>query len=170
MQVDPYGVSHLSSDEACELLYSNPALDLSLLRIDDPSEYNHHVSNNYAEFEILQQYIQSTGSIDEFDRLNQNNWFMPDEYKRMDIAKFILDRCVNEGELQRAASELMLFLERDLFPLLCYLKYMVDVFRANNIVWGVGRGSSVASFLLYKLDVHRVNSLYYGLSIEEFLK
>jgi DNA polymerase III alpha subunit len=51
-----------------------------------------------------------------------------------------------------------------------YLKYMVDTLRANNIVWGVGRGSSVASFVLYLLGVHRINSIYYNLDIAEFLR
>jgi DNA polymerase III alpha subunit len=42
--------------------------------------------------------------------------------------------------------------------------------RDNNIVWGVGRGSSVSSYVLYLLGVHRVNSLYYDLDIHEFLR
>jgi DNA polymerase III alpha subunit len=41
---------------------------------------------------------------------------------------------------------------------------------ANRVIWGVGRGSSVASFVLYKLGVHRVDSLYYNLDINEFLR
>jgi DNA polymerase III alpha subunit len=57
-----------------------------------------------------------------------------------------------------------------MFILLKYLKYLVDTMRENNIVWGVGRGSSVASFVLFLLEVHRINSLYYDLSIDEFLK
>jgi DNA polymerase III alpha subunit len=42
--------------------------------------------------------------------------------------------------------------------------------RSNNIVWGVGRGSSVASYVLYLLGVHKVDSIKYGLDIREFLK
>jgi DNA polymerase III alpha subunit len=57
-----------------------------------------------------------------------------------------------------------------MFILLKYLKYLVDTMRKNNVVWGVGRGSSVASFVLFLLEVHRINSLYYDLSIDEFLK
>jgi DNA polymerase III alpha subunit len=94
---------------------------------------------------------------------------MPDEYKQMDIAEHVLSKCNNEAELQRAGQELLLFVEHNLIDLLKYLKYLVDTMRNNNIVWGVGRGSSVASFVLYLLDVHRVNSLYYDLPIEEFL-
>ena len=57
-----------------------------------------------------------------------------------------------------------------MFMLLKYLKYLVDTMRNNNIVWGVGRGSSVASFVLFLIGVHKINSLYYDLPIEEFLK
>jgi DNA polymerase III alpha subunit len=67
-------------------------------------------------------------------------------------------------------QELLLYSERDLFPLLQYLKYLVDTLRANKIVWGVGRGSSVASYVLYLLGVHKINSIKYELEIDEFLK
>ena len=30
--------------------------------------------------------------------------------------------------------------ERGMFKLLCFLVYMVDIMRKNNVVWGVGRG------------------------------
>jgi len=57
-----------------------------------------------------------------------------------------------------------------MFVLLQYLKYLVDIMRKQNIVWGVGRGSSVASFVLFLIGVHKINSLYYDLNIDEFLK
>ena len=100
----------------------------------------------------------------------QSNWLMPKEYYNFDVAKFILDQCHSDAELQRAGEELILYQERDMFNLLRYLKYLVDTMRKNNIVWGVGRGSSVASFVLLLLGVHKINSLYYDLSIDEFLK
>jgi DNA polymerase III alpha subunit len=78
--------------------------------------------------------------------------------------------CGNEAELQRCGAELLLYQEREMFDLLRYLKYLVDTMKENNIVWGVGRGSSVASHVLYKLGVHRINSLYYNLDITEFLR
>jgi DNA polymerase III alpha subunit len=57
-----------------------------------------------------------------------------------------------------------------MFDLLRYLKYFVDTMRKNSVLWGLGRGSSVASYVLYLLGVHRINSLYYDLDIKEFLK
>jgi len=64
----------------------------------------------------------------------------------------------------------LLYIDRELIDLLRYLKYFVDTMRANNIVWGLGRGSSVASYVLYLIGVHRINSMYYDLDIGEFLK
>jgi DNA polymerase III alpha subunit len=81
-----------------------------------------------------------------------------------------LDQCQTDAELQRVGKELLLYQERDLFGLLRYLKYFVDTMRANGVVWGLGRGSSTASYVLYLIGVHRINSLYYDLPIEEFLK
>jgi DNA polymerase III alpha subunit len=95
---------------------------------------------------------------------------MPQSYKDLDIAKYVLELCESDTELQRCGHELMLFQERNLFDLLRYLKYLVDVMTENQLIWGVGRGSSVASFVLYKLKVHRINSMYYELDPAEFLR
>ena len=118
----------------------------------------------------LVTYTVNDNTIEQFDAACQNKWFMPKEYENFDIAKYILDQCQNEDELQRAGKELLLYQERDMFVLLKYLKYLVDTMRNNNIVWGVGRGSSVASFVLFLIGVHKINSLFYQLDIEEFLK
>jgi DNA polymerase III alpha subunit len=109
-------------------------------------------------------------SVEEFDHRCQNTWYMPEQYRNMDIAEHVLSLCATEAELQRCGQELMLFQERDLFNLLRYLVYLVDIMHKNQLIWGVGRGSSVASFVLYKLGVHRIDSLYYELDPEEFLR
>jgi DNA polymerase III alpha subunit len=109
-------------------------------------------------------------SVPEFHLTQQMNWHMPDNYKQLDIAVHVLELCESEAELQRCGQELLLYQERDLFNLLRYLKYLVDVMTQNNVIWGVGRGSSVASYVLYKLGVHRIDSMYYNLDITEFLR
>ena len=109
-------------------------------------------------------------SVDEYDMMNQRNWLMPEEYKRMNIAQHVIDLCKTTSEIQRAGEELLMFQERNLFNLLKYLKYLVDTMRDNKIIWGVGRGSSVASYVLYLLGVHRIDSMYYDLDPGEFLR
>jgi DNA polymerase III alpha subunit len=118
----------------------------------------------------LQPQQSRTCSVKEFHTQQQQLWHMPEEYKHMDIAAHVLGRCDSQAELQRCGQELLLYQERDLFDLLKYLKYLVDVMQEHAIIWGVGRGSSVASHVLYKLGVHRINSLYYNLDISEFLR
>jgi DNA polymerase III alpha subunit len=98
-------------------------------------------------------------------------WLMPEEYNSLDIRNFILQQHkLNEKELQRVDTELAEFEQRNLVDLLRFLVYFVKIVRDNNIVYGVGRGSSVASYVLYLIGVHRINSLKYNLDIKEFLK
>lgn len=109
-------------------------------------------------------------SVPDYDHVRQQDWFMPDLYKQIDIAAHVLGLCDSQEQLQRAGQELLMFQERGLFDLLRYLKYLVDIMRDNQVIWGVGRGSSVASYVLYLLGVHRVDSLYYDLDPAEFLR
>lgn len=128
-----------------------------------------HILENVPAFVRYDEMAQQQ-SVEEWDHRCQANWYMPDEYKNMDIAAHVLNLCQTDAELQRCGQELMLFQERDLFNLLRYLVYLVDIMRENRLIWGVGRGSSVASFVLYKLGVHKINSLHYDLDPAEFLR
>ena len=57
-----------------------------------------------------------------------------------------------------------------MIPVLKTMKYVVDTLRANNVVWGVGRGSSVSSYVLFIIGVHKIDSVKYKLPINEFFK
>ena len=109
-------------------------------------------------------------SVPDWDSAQQRNWHMPDEYKQLDIAEHVISMCDTSEKLQRVGHELLLYQERGLFDLLRYLKYLVDVMRDNHVIWGVGRGSSTASYVLYLLGVHQIDSLYYDLDVGEFLR
>lgn len=109
-------------------------------------------------------------SIKEFDQYCQSQWKMPSEYRQLDIAQHILSLCNTDAELQRVAQELLMYQERNLFDLLRYLKYLVDTMKQHRLIWGVGRGSSLASYVLYLLGVHRINSMHYELDPAEFLR
>jgi hypothetical protein len=118
----------------------------------------------------LIEYLFTDMTVEEFDVMKQNSWHMPDEYRHMDIAEYVLSLCDSDSQLQRCGQELLLFQERNLFDLLRYLKYLVDTLKSNNMIWGVGRGSSVASYVLYLLGVHRIDSMFYDLDAREFLR
>jgi DNA polymerase III alpha subunit len=170
MKYDQYGQTYTTSNELCDLLYKNPTLDISLFQVEDSIEYNRSVADLHAELDLLDSYHSISQTVEEFDSILQRNWRMPKEYKELDIAAYVLGLCKEEHELQRVGEELILYQERDLFDLLRYLKYLIDTLRKNNIVWGVGRGSSVASYVLFLIGVHKIDSLYYNLNIDEFLK
>lgn len=170
MKYDQYGQAYADSNELCNLLYKDPKLDISRFQVLDSLEYNRSVAELYAELDLLDSYHTINQTVEEFDQNLQKNWHMPQKYKTLDIAEYVLGLCQQDHELQRVGQELLLYQERDLFDLLRYLKYLVDTLRQNNIVWGVGRGSSVASYVLFLIGVHKIDSLYYNLDIEEFLK
>lgn len=170
MKTDQFGITYYTSNELCDLLYSDPEFKLDNVLVEDPTDFNRSVHAMHVSYAILDRYVEPAESIEDFDYQQQLDWFMPDEYKIIDIAQFVLSQCKTDEELQRAGQELLMYQERNLFSLLQFMKYFVDTMRKNNVVWGVGRGSSVSSYVLYLLGVHKIDSLYYQLDINEFLK
>jgi DNA polymerase III alpha subunit len=169
MRTDIYGQHIYSENDLMHLYLANPEFNSSgkiLVETDIQFDDNLELAN----IPNLVRYVTSDKTVEDFDSDCSNDWFMPDNYRNFDIAAYVLNLCNTDEELQRVGKELLLYQKRDMFVLLQYLKYLVDTMRTNNIVWGVGRGSSVASFVLFLIGVHKINSLYYDLPIEEFLK
>lgn len=160
-----------SENDICDLVMQGRNIaDLKNMIVDQSVDLKK--SAMFLEYvpTFLAESYTNKQTIEQFHRSCQQRWRMPSAYQQMDIAEYILSLCNNEAELQRCGHELMLFQERNLFDLLRYLKYLADVMTDNRLIWGVGRGSSVSSYVLYKLKIHRIDSLYYNLSPEEFLR
>ena len=102
--------------------------------------------------------------------IDPKHWFIPEEYRTMDILDWLYHRCPTPEIRERVVEELRLFAKYDMIPMLKTMKYVVDTLRANNVVWGVGRGSSVASYVLHIIGVHKIDSIKYNIPIEEFFK
>lgn len=103
------------------------------------------------------------------ENVDINNWFIPIKYKNMNIEEYLIDQCPQEN-YGRLVRELELYRKNKMIPMLQTMKYVIDSLRENNIIWGVGRGSSVASYALFLLGVHKIDSVKYNLPIEEFFK
>jgi DNA polymerase III alpha subunit len=171
VKYNSYGELIVNEYDLCDLLYTNPELDLTKFLVLDPDRYNLSNKNLHTDLPPLTSYTPvDYAGIQEFDSCNQQKWSMPKEYKELDIAEWILQQCKTEHELQRVGQELLMFQDRNLFDLLRFMKFLVDTLRKNGLVWGVGRGSSVASYVLFLIGVHKIDSMYYGLDITEFLK
>ena len=167
--LDKYARQVLSENQAVEMLYADPKLDVSNLCLEDGDQFNRASKKLHLNMFITQ--LDEIGvDVEQYHKQNQNNWHMPEKYKQLDIAEYLLKLCTTDAELQRVGTELLLYQERNMFDLLRFLVYIVDVMREQDIVWGVGRGSSVASYVLYLIGVHKIDSLYYDLDIAEFLR
>ena len=173
MKVDRYGQVEITETEAFDALYSGKLSSLNGVNIDNLAvieQYNHSQQLNADSIPVLSQLEKLDIDVKLFDEANQLDWFMPEEYNSFPIHQWLIDQCNTEQERSRVDEELLLFIQHNMFDLLFYLKYLVDTLRKNKVVWGVGRGSSVASYVLYLIGIHKIDSIKYDLDIKEFLK
>ena len=171
MKIDQVGQIVYNQDDLCDLLMQGSNLSTLNGVLVDTTVDLETAATILEDIPMFIKYNElAVTSVEEFDHRCQNTWHMPQKYKDLDIAEHVLSLCASDLELQRCGAELLLFQERDLFNLLRYLVYLVDTMQENNLIWGVGRGSSVASYVLYKLGVHRIDSLFYDLDPGEFLR
>lgn len=175
MQRDQYGVVFFTEDEVVKILYQNPDQDLSKLRVNHDVAETYNLSTAALQLDMPKMlsrfnFFTLADNVEMFDKMNQSQWHMPSTYSEFHIATWVLGQSNSPEETTRLEEELEEFDRRKLYPLLQYLKYLVDTMRENNVVWGVGRGSSVSSFVLYKIGIHKINSLKYELDWREFLR
>lgn len=147
--------------------------DVTMIPDDDVEEYNFIYKNIYLDYELEDAtpnlYSPSSITVADFDKENQNKWNIPDEYKEIDLYEYLGSKISTTEEAQRLAHELEIFDNRNMFGLLKTMIYLIDLMKKNNIIYGVGRGSSVASFTLYLIGVHRINPIEYDIDFGEFL-
>lgn len=171
MKINNYGDVFLEEQEIFDSIYSGKLKSLEYVYSDGSviDRFNQAKHKNADSFEEIKKLPTRTENLEIFDKNNQQNWFFS-KTDIKDLEKFLYNQCSTEQERARVNEELVLFTQYGMINLLYYLKYLVDTMRKNNIVWGVGRGSSVASYVLYLIGVHKVNSLQYNLDIREFIK
>ena len=131
-------------------------LDLCLTT-DDIQSYINRVKTEHLDYPIPPTEI------------DPSHWFIPDNYCP-NLTEILYGMCETDEQRDRVSQELELYIKHGMYDVLHVMKYIVDTLRANNIVWGVGRGSSVASYVLYLIGVHKIDSIKYSIPIEEFFK
>jgi len=107
-------------------------------------------------------------------------WQLPDEYRNLDLTLRVVDALderskeLNYTSLElthaaaRIAKELIEINRRGMQEFMQTVVYVLDVFRKHGVVWGVGRGSSCASYILFVLGLHSVDCLRLDVPMEEF--
>ncbi len=164
------GVSIVSPDQVAPLLLAG--VQPAQLRVNgDSPEIQQFNANVCVEDEIRQPADPVKIDL---------AWQLPKEYQNLDLDAHVLDKYVvfldsagytaDEESLAntRIALELQEISRRGMTEFMRTVVYVLDVFRKNNIVWGVGRGSSCACYILFILGLHAVDCVKLDVPLEEF--
>ena len=157
------GVSIIEADKIIEYLLKR--IPLSQIEVFNQNDDVKNFNNNSIE------QIKIFNETEEV-KLNYD-WIIPDEYKSLDLDNYFSlkiesinkDREVVENRVMNELNEVR---RMDFEMGIKTIIYVIDRFRKEGIVWGVGRGSSCASYLLYLIGVHCVNPLKYNIPYTEF--
>ena len=174
MKTDDLGIPRFSNRDLVDMIYSGHVDKCHVVLCDESDDVDlFNQAMTEQGLPELQKYIPLDVDQKTFDDVCQSEWFMPQSYKDINLYEYVLSKVETPAEdstMERVWEELDEFKERGMHNLLRYMIYLVDFMRENNIVWGVGRGSSVASYVLYLIGVHRIDSIQYGLDWKEFLR
>jgi DNA polymerase III alpha subunit len=171
MYTNKVGEVVIDENDAVEALLRNKRIKRVVSKNTDWVQQYNNSANAFDINRYIEHGIEFTGTTEDYviDCISEHNWNMPKAYNELNIIDYVLSLSPKEN-YNRCFEELEEFEKRGLIPLLKFLVYLVDTAKENNIVLGVGRGSSVASYVLYLLGVHKIDSLKYNLDIKEFLK
>jgi DNA polymerase III alpha subunit len=167
--IDNLGRVVMTVDGLSDLIVAGKEINgLLAEECDDTIKYNKYGKSNL----VLYTEDMMSETADVYDENAVLRWKTPTEYNITDeeLINWLFEQCSSDVEYERIIEELNMYDDRGLYPLLKHLIYLVDHFRKNDIVWGVGRGSSVSSFVLFLIGIHKVNPLTYELDIKDFLK
>lgn len=144
----------------------------SQLRLSSTSEETDEF-NRFAGAEALR--------LDEPEPVSfEFNWKLPEKYLTLNVQEHVsvvfgerlpalaYNHTQTEAATNRLAQELEEFDDRGLNDLLRTIIYVLDRFKETGQVYGVGRGSSCASFILFILGLHVVDPIKFNVPLEEF--
>jgi DNA polymerase III alpha subunit len=168
MRLDKFSNPIFNEADLFEALYQNQTLSSNMFVESSPNVKLLQDQSGLNFYLALDEY---NISVDAYDQTMQADWNMPDEYKTLDIEKWLIDQSPPwDPNYTRLQEELAAYKARNMLDLLRWLKYFVDTCTTENVLWGVGRGSSVASYVLYLIGVHSIDPIKYNLDWQEFLR
>lgn len=171
MKTNIYGQAILSGDDLRELLLQGKNIGhLNVIKNDEIALYEQFQTELVKHKTIFLDAPAETQTFDDFHMDRADEWIFPLEYQQIDVLAWLLDKCTTQAAIDRVNEEFAMYEARDLIMLLRLFIFLVDYMRNKKFIWGVGRGSSVSSYILYLIGVHRVDSLKYGFDIKDYLK
>lgn len=170
-KIDQHGQVFFTEKGLIHLLMTDQSIEGL---IAEPSDAIKQLNSSYMQWDstnsIIKLYEPLQGSHEAYHGNRTCVWFIPENYQELDVKDWLLMKCHTLEQVERVMMEWELFEQRQLTPVLRFLIYLVDYMREHGILWGIGRGSSVASYCLFLIGTHRIDSIKYDLDITEFLK
>lgn len=160
------GTCQVSSNKIVDLLiHGVPISKIAALECDD----------DILEYNRLADEPMKSGDI-QISFAPDFNWQIPSKFANLDISQYLIDVLENRFALnadflkyqERLQIELNEIHVRSLSNLIRALIFVIDYFKTNNVVYGVGRGSSCASLALFLIGVHCIDPIKYSISHLEF--
>jgi DNA polymerase III alpha subunit len=168
MRLDQYSNPIFDENDLFEALYKGQTLSNDMFVEASP---NVTLLQNQSGLNFLRTLDRDNISLNEYDQAMQADWNMPNDYKTLDIETWLNEQSPPwDPNYTRLQEELEAYKARNMLDLLRWLKYFVDTCSKERILWGVGRGSSVASYVLYLIGVHSIDPIKYNLDWREFLR
>jgi DNA polymerase III alpha subunit len=171
MHVDEWGRVLFTADGIIDLLLKGS--DVSNLTVEDTPEleaYNKWCQHNDKGRFVLDAVKVPERTPEEEHGARAATWLLPEAIREVNVREYLLSLCADDVARDRVNEEMDMFEERQLEPLLQLMIYLVYHFTQNKIVWGVGRGSSVSSYVLFLIGIHKIDSIKYGLDVHDFLR
>ena len=169
MQLDKYSNPIFNEQDLFDALYSGHQFSADDTMLVERTESVKELEKQIG-FEFVPPY-ETHFLVEDYDKACQSYWNMPDEYKTLDIENWLFEQAPPwDPQHTRITEELEAYKARNMLDLLRWLKYFVDTCSKEGVVWGVGRGSSVASYVLFIIGVHSIDPIKYNLDWREFLR
>lgn len=160
------GTCQIPSEKVVDLIIGGvPIEQIAVLEHDDEVGQYNQLANTPMKF----------GDFG-IDFVPDFTWQIPNSVKALDLATALakllrnkFENCLNfhvyEERLQIELKEIK---DRNLSNMVKTLFFVIDYFRQNDIVYGVGRGSSCASLILFLIGVHCIDPVKFEISHLEF--
>lgn len=168
MRLDRFSNPIFDEQDIFNALYKGQ-IDILMKATVDPSPEIEKLATVSHTHLLTPIELDESFSVADYDKAMQSDWFMPKDYCP-NLVEMLYGMCDTPEQTERVSEELEAFVKHGMMDLLYYLKYFVDTCKKENILWGLGRGSSVASYVLYLIGVHSVDSIKYNLDWREFLR
>lgn len=106
------------------------------------------------------------------------SYSLPKRYAELDFTRYIEDEIIPRvpadelyaDRMSRLVAEITFIEKHDMVNLIRTLVYVRDTLNEKRVVWGIGRGSSCASYLLYLMEIHYVDPVAYDIPMDEFFR